>query len=319
MKRINVVDRAEGEHFDYGMMKVIQDDIQHGAYFIGSLTTSQISSDARITPCFPILTLHRLAYKHNLANNKENKNSALLKRLHTFSVDIRKLPDVHEILDKYSATIDDVALAQYENQTGNLTLPPIIGCVFALGTNRGGKYASTTYLQVLDIQSKQVLKQLKISFTMNTGIERGCCNAIIFSKLSKSTTAGLGSSALASKIENVIDLDIVVHHSRFNEGNVGHSEESKATLILLGDTSLLTTRMQKNIWQWRTSPKLLNNKRFGFSKCSSMVGLEHNYRLYSLGFDVCICLTLYGHGVLLNLSGEEECVHFSLHHQAQLM
>ena len=173
VKRINVVDRAEGEHFDYGRMKVIQDDIQHGAYFIGSLTTSQISSDARITPCFPILALHRLAYKHNVANNKENKNSALLKRLHTFSVDIRKLPDVHEILDKYSATIDDVALAQYENQTGNLTLPPIIGCVFALGTNRGGKYASTTYLQVLDIQSKQVFETTENIFHNEYGDSEG--------------------------------------------------------------------------------------------------------------------------------------------------
>ena len=44
-----------------------------------------------------------------------------------------------------------------------------------------------------------------------------------------------------------------------------------------------------------------------------MVGLEHNYRLYKLGFR-CVCLFdfMYGHGVLLNLSGEEkECVHFS--------
>eukprot|EP00944_MAST-04C_sp_MAST-4C-sp1_P011680 g11680.t1 len=315
VKRINVVDRPEGKQFEYSRMKVIQDDLQHGAYFIASPTTSQISSDARITPCFPVLALYRLAYKHNAANNKENKNSALLKRLHTFSVDIRKLPGVNEILDKYSATIDDVALAQYENQNGNLTLPPIVGCVFALGTSRGGKYASTTYLQVLDIQSKQVLKQLKISSTMNTGIVGGCCNAIIFSKLSKSTTAGLGGSALASKIENVIDLDIVIHHPRFKmEGNVGHSEESKATLIFAGRYFFASPpECKKNIWQWRTSPKLLNNERFGFSKCSSMVGLEHNYRLYKLGFR-CMCLFdfMYGHGVLLNLSGEEkECVHFS--------
>ena len=150
---------------------------------------------------------------------------------------------------------------------------------------------------------------------MNTGIVRGCCNAIIFSKLSKSTTAGLGSSALASKIENVIDLDIVVHHSRFKvKGNGCDSEEDKATLIFAGRYFFASPpECKKNIWQWRTSPKLLCNEKFGFSKCSSMVGLEHNYRLYKLGFR-CVCLFdfMYGHGVLLNLSGEEkECVHFS--------
>ena len=318
VNRIDVVDRFEGKHCEYGRMKVIQDDVQNGTYLIGSPTAPQISSDARAAPCFPILALHRLAYKSNGAKNKENENNALLKKLHTFTVDITKLPGIHEILDKYSATIDDVAIAQYENQNSNIMPPPIVGCVFALGTTRGDKYAFTTYLQILDIQSKQVLKQLKISFTTIPGMVRGCCNAIIFSKLSKSTPdpiAGLPNGTLASKTENVIDLEIIVHHPRFTvNGNMRDAKEGKATLIFAGRYFFAASPENKNsIWQWRASPKLLSNEKFGFSKCSSMVGMENNYRLYKLG-SRCVCLFdfKYGHGVLLNLFGEEkECVHFS--------
>ena len=71
--------------------------------------------------------------------------------------------------------------------------------------------------------------------------------------------------------------------------------------------------MQKTFGNGGLPSNYLVTRSSGFSKCSSMVGLEHNYRLYKLGFR-CVCLFdfMYGHGVLLNLSGEEkECVHFS--------
>jgi hypothetical protein len=337
----------------------VRDNKDDGTYLISTPISSNLEKEALRQKdvdknvLIPIFSLYKVTVGSNIGNNdKENSNKSFLKKLHTFHIDITSLPAenggshgscLDSNINRVTVAVDDICTTNYGEEKNSNILPPLVGCTYVVKHNDTGHV--DTYFQLWDVESKLVLKRLKISSSTFQNMKhvptaRKCTKALLFPRLNKVICSD-SNTKFSKKKENVIDVNIVIHSPSFCRNNQNNNKNGNddngmdgenVTLIFPGRYYYVTStpsRINRNasssgsvnneIWRWRNKPILLDQKSFGFPNDSSILGLHGNYSLCKVdASSICLLDMIYGNGVLINIFDEannfnvqKKCIHFA--------